>query len=62
MAPARNRSSNRIEVLVGRSAALCVHPLAAWRSRTRKDRALLLISYIAISYVIVFGLLHVISA
>jgi hypothetical protein len=69
MAPARNRASNRrnrpanrIEVLVGRSAALCVHPLAAWRSRSRNDRALLVISYVAISYVIVFGLLHVISA
>jgi len=54
MVPARNRPSNRIEILVGRSAALCIHPLAAWRSRSRKDRALLLISYFAISYVIVF--------
>ena len=54
MAPARNRPSNRIEILVGRSAALCIHPLAAWRSRSRKDRALLLISYFAISYVTVF--------
>jgi len=62
MAPARNRPSNRIEILVGRSAALCIHPLAAWRSRSRKDRALLLISYFAISYGIVFGLLHAISA
>jgi hypothetical protein len=54
MAPARNRPSNRIEILVGRSAALCIHPLAAWHSRSRKDRALLVISYVAISYVIVF--------
>jgi hypothetical protein len=61
MAPARNCPSNRIEVLIGRSAALCIHPLAAWRSRST-DRALLLISYFALSYVIVFGLLHVISA
>jgi len=62
MAPARNRPSNRIEILVGRSAALCIHPLAAWRSRSRTDRALLVISYFAISYGIVFGLLHAISA
>ena len=54
MAPARIHASSRVEILIGRSAALCIHPLAAWRSRSRKDRALLLISYFAISYVIVF--------
>ena len=58
MAPAHRRPSNRIEVVLGRSAALCVHPLAAWRSRSRLDRALLLISYVGISYAIVLGLLH----
>jgi hypothetical protein len=62
MAPAHIRHSNRIEVLIGRSAALCVHPLAAWRSPSRTDRAVLLFSYFAISYVIVFGLLQVMSA
>ena len=62
MAPAHNRDSHRIEVLIGRSAALCVHPLAAWRSPSRSDRAMLLISYFGISYVIVFGLLHALSA
>jgi hypothetical protein len=62
MSPVRTRASNRVEVLIGRSAALCVHPLAGWRSRSRIDRALLLLSYFAISYVVVFGLLHVISA
>ena len=50
--------SSRVEILMGRSAALCVHPLAAWRSRSRRDRAVLLMSYFAISYAIVFGLLH----
>ena len=62
MAPANNRPSHRLEVVIGRSAALCVHPIAAWRSRSRKDRTLLVISYVAISYVIVFGLLHAMSA
>jgi hypothetical protein len=62
MAPAHYRQSNRIEVLIGRSAALFVHPLAAWRSQSTSDRAMLLISYIAISYAIVFGLLRVLSA
>jgi hypothetical protein len=62
MVPAHNRYSHRIEVVIGRSAALCVHPFAAWRSPSRSDRAVLLISYFAISYVIMFGLLHAISA
>jgi hypothetical protein len=62
MAPAKNRPSHRLEVLIGRSAALCVHPLAAWRSPSRSDRAMLLISYFAVSYGIVFGLLHAVSA
>ena len=62
MAPVRTRPSNRVEVLIGRSAALCVHPLAAWPSRSRIDRVLLLISYVALSYVVVFGLLQVLAA
>jgi hypothetical protein len=62
MAPAHNPSSHRIEVLIGRSAAICIHPFAAWQSRSRTDRAVLLISYFAISYVIVLGLLHAMSA
>ena len=61
MAPA-HKGPHRFEVLIGRSAALCVHPLAAWRSPLRSDRALLLISYFSISYVVVFGLLHVMAA
>jgi hypothetical protein len=62
MAPAHDRHSHRIEALSGRSAAICVHPFAAWQSRSRKDRAVLLTSYFAISYVIVLSLLHAISA
>jgi len=59
MAPATRCPSHRLEVLIGRSAALCIHPLAAWRSRSRIDRALLVIAYVGISYAIVLGLLHV---
>ena len=62
MSPAHVRRSSRTEILIGRSAALCMHPLAAWRSPSRIDRAMLLISYFAISYVVVFGLLRVLAA
>jgi len=58
MAPANRRPSHRVEVLIGRAAALCVHPIAAWRSRSRNDRALLVASYVGISYVVVLSLLH----
>jgi hypothetical protein len=61
MAPADSRHGNRLEVLIGRSAALCAHPFAAWQSPSRADRAVLVISYFAVSYAIVFGLLRVVS-
>jgi hypothetical protein len=46
------------EVFIGRSAAIFVHPCAAWCSPSKSDRAVLLISYLTISYVIVLALLH----
>ena len=53
---------HQAEVFIGRSAALFLHPSAAWRSRSRRDRTVLLLSYFAISYLIVFALLNAISA
>jgi hypothetical protein len=44
------------------SSAQTFHPVAGWRSRSSNDRTLLVISYFALSYVIVFGLLHAIAA
>jgi hypothetical protein len=41
---------NRSEVLVGRTMAACVHPLAAWHSRVREFRVLLLAGYFAAGY------------
>jgi len=42
---------NRCEVLIGRSLAACVHPLAAWRSKARSFRVLLLAGYFTAGYV-----------
>ena len=61
MAPAHKRPSHVLEVLIGRSAALCIHPVAGWRSRSSNDRTLLVISYFALSYVVTFSLLHAIA-
>lgn len=52
---------HRAEVFVGRSAAIFVHPLAAWYSPSRNDRTLLLIAYFTVSYLTVFALLHAVS-
>jgi hypothetical protein len=43
-------ASMRLEVLVGRSLAVSVHPFAAWRSSLRFARLLLLGSYFAAGY------------
>ena len=45
------------EVLVGRTLALCVHPYAAWRSRSLKGRALVLFTYMVLSYFVVLAAL-----
>jgi hypothetical protein len=47
----------RLEVLIGRSLAMCVHPYAAWRSQSVKRRALVLVAYMAASYFVVLGAL-----
>jgi hypothetical protein len=44
-------SHNRGEVLVGRTAAACVHPFAAWHSRVHSFRVLLLAGYFAAGYI-----------
>jgi len=49
-------SSNRWhEVLLGRSVAACVHPMAAWQSRAKSFRVLLLAGYFAMGYVTVLA-------
>jgi len=53
-----NQGPGRVEVLLGRSLAICVHPYAAWRSRSAQQRATLVVAYFSVSYGIVLGLLH----
>jgi hypothetical protein len=47
----------RLEVLIGRSLAMCAHPYAAWRSQSARGRALVLVAYMATSYFVVLGAL-----
>ena len=54
-----DRPSTRLEILVGRSLAMCVHPYAAWRSHSRRGRLLVFVAYFGASYALVLGLLLV---
>ena len=43
------------EVLIGRSLAACIHPMAAWRAKARSFRVLLVAGYFALGYVTVMA-------
>jgi len=49
-----DRPSTRGEILIGRSLAACVHPVAAWRSGSRSARAQFFVGYFVAGYVLVF--------
>jgi hypothetical protein len=53
----RRSASSRGEVLVGRTAAACVHPLAAWSCARRSFRVLLLAGYFTAGYLAVLAAL-----
>ena len=47
----------QLEILIGRSLAMCVHPYATWRSHSKKRQMLVLFAYVAASYFLVLGAL-----
>ena len=49
------------EIIVGRTAAACVHPVAAWRVLPASWRVLILAIYTVSSYVAVLGALVALS-
>jgi hypothetical protein len=49
-----DRPSTRLEILIGRSMAACVHPVAAWRSGSKAARLQFLAGYFVAGYVVVF--------
>ena len=57
MASTLNPPARRLEVLVGRSLAMCVHPYAAWRLYSTRGRLLVLITYVAASYAVMLAAL-----
>ena len=57
MASTLTRPNARLEVLVGRSLAMCAHPYAAWRAYSTAGRLLVLFSYLAASYAVILAVL-----
>jgi len=56
-----DRPSTRSEVFIGRSLAICAHPVAAWRTTVRSIRLVLLAGYFAAAYVAAFALMALIG-
>lgn len=54
MTPVRHKN---VAVLVGRSAALCAHPYAAWRLHPGATRVLLVSAYATAAYIVVLSAL-----
>jgi hypothetical protein len=52
-----DRPSTRSEVFIGRSLAICAHPVAAWRTTVRSIRVVLLAGYFTAAYLTVFALM-----
>jgi hypothetical protein len=51
------RSANRIEIAIGRTAAACAHPLAAWRTARRSLRLMLVLGYFSLGFTTVLTVL-----
>jgi hypothetical protein len=51
------RSAPSVAAFVGRSAAACVYPYAAWRVKPRSVRIVILSAYAAAGYVLALGAL-----
>lgn len=51
------RKPPSVAAFVGRSAAACVHPYAAWRVRPASVRVVIVSAYAAAAYVLVLGTL-----
>jgi hypothetical protein len=47
----------QLEIVIGRSLAMCVHPYATWRSHSTKARLVVLLAYASASYVIMLSAL-----
>jgi hypothetical protein len=49
----------QIDILIGRLAAKCAHPYAAWRTSSTRGRLIVFLAYSAIGYLAVLTALTV---
>jgi hypothetical protein len=61
MGAASDRPATRLEVAIGRTLAVFVHPVAAWRARPVYRRLLLCSGCFTASYILVFLALRFLS-
>jgi hypothetical protein len=54
-------SPTPLERAIGRSLAITLHPVAAWCSRSRRNRLVLLAGYFLASYFAVLSILHIVG-
>jgi hypothetical protein len=59
--PPPARGPNRAEAFLGRSAALCAHPVIAWGASARFARARVVAGYFALGYLGVMAGLMLLS-
>jgi len=57
LSPAPKAPANKIEIALGRTAAACVHPVAAWLTKRRSMRAMLVAGYFVIGFAAAFAAL-----
>lgn len=61
MSARHHRPSTRSEIFIGRSLAICAHPVAAWRTTAKSMRVILFAGYFAAGYVTVLALITLLS-
>jgi hypothetical protein len=61
MAQSDDRPSTRTEIFIGRSLAICAHPVAAWRTTARSVRVRLVAGYFTVAYVTAFALMSLLG-
>ena len=44
--------ANKIEIALGRTAAVCAHPLAAWHTTRRSFRVMLVAGYFSLGFTV----------
>jgi hypothetical protein len=52
-----DRPSSRVEIMLGRSLAACIHPYVAWRYWSTWERARMVVGYAILGYIGVLGTL-----